>query len=74
MWVWSESVHVYFPLFLSLSFALQALRFLRQSVSKKQVLQKKEAMLDNVQNILHNIQNAETDALVSKSYLFVSAC
>jgi len=43
----------------------QALRFLRQGAAKKQVLQKKVAMLDNVQTILHNIQNAETDALVS---------
>ena len=43
---------------------LQALKLLRQHKVAQASLDKREGALDNLQNILHQIQMAETDAMV----------
>ena len=43
---------------------LQALKLLRQQKVAQASLDKRETALDNLQNILHQIQMAETDAMV----------
>ena len=44
---------------------VQALKLLRQHKVVEASLSKREGALDNLQNILHQIQMAETDAMVS---------
>ena len=45
---------------------MQALKLLRQQKVAQASLEKREGALDNLQNILHQIQMAETDAMVNK--------